>query len=72
LGSYPTQNAWGVLISVMPCSWGFTLHEIPPKIGGNQANREGCIMKNEMLSLLLDEKICLCKVTYCKISGRSL
>jgi hypothetical protein len=47
----------------MPWSWGFTLHEIPPKIGENQANREGGIMKNEMLSFLLDEKICLYNVT---------
>jgi len=42
----------------MPCSWGFTLHEMPPKIGENQANTEGGAMKNEMPSLLLDEKKC--------------
>ncbi len=36
----------------------------PPKNGDNQANREGgIIMKNEMPSLLLDEKHLLCKVT---------
>jgi hypothetical protein len=31
----------------------------PPKNEENQANRERGIMKNEVPSLLLDEKICL-------------
>jgi hypothetical protein len=31
---------------------------MPPKIGENQANTEGGAMKNEMPSLLLDEKKC--------------
>ncbi len=46
----------------MPCSWGFTLHEMPPKIVENQANREEGIMKNEMPSLLLDEIICFMRL----------
>ncbi len=73
LGELPYTNAWGVLISVMPCSWGFTLHEMPPKIGENQANREGGIMKNEMPSLI-DEKICFIRLppNTLQISGRSL
>jgi hypothetical protein len=34
----------------------------PPQNGENEANREWCIMKNEMPSLLLHEKTCFIRL----------